>query len=147
MNKLEQIIAGKSNQVEEVGDTGYFRKEIEDHLVCADGMTLSVQCSKYAYCAPRTDSGPYTSVEVGYPGIDPPESWAEYADGDYPTDVYGWVPVELVRDFIAAHGGLISAESELGKESLELAGERMSAKMEEARKNISDLAAQLKERA
>ena len=34
---------------------------------CLDGFTVSVQASSFNYCDPRTDTGPYTSVELGYP--------------------------------------------------------------------------------
>jgi hypothetical protein len=71
--------------------------------------------------------GPYAAVEVGYPserpepwhctgwadGFDSHEDhdvcdgWQNYADGeDYDdTSVYARVPVQMVRDLIALHGG------------------------------------------
>ena len=73
---------------------------------CKDGTYLSVQASNTHYSMPRDNEGPYTHVEVGFPSIDPPESWAEYADGEYPNDVYGYVPLELVNEFIELHGGI-----------------------------------------
>lgn len=77
-------------------------------IVCADGTTLSVQASEYMYCTPRDNKGPYSSVEVGYPSVEPPEIWQQYAeDPDRPTDtVYAYVPIELVSFFIARHGGI-----------------------------------------
>ena len=36
-------------------------------LICANGFTLSIQASKYSYCTPRSNSGPYSEVEVGFP--------------------------------------------------------------------------------
>jgi len=73
-----------------------------------DGKSISVQASEHTYCLPRNNQGPYTHVEVGYPeGISLPESWEEYADchGDNDDDwrysaVFGYVPVELVRQVI-----------------------------------------------
>lgn len=72
-------------------------------------------------------SMPYTAVEVGFPserpepwhctarqdGWDsnndhgPCDGWESYAERDNdPTDtVYGFVPVQMVRDLIASHGG------------------------------------------
>ena len=87
------------------------------HIVCADGFTVSVQASKYHYCSPRSKwdgrpedwSGPYTHVEVGFPSEipEPWQKWLEYCESDYkPTEtVYARVPVEMVRDLIAFHGG------------------------------------------
>lgn len=53
--------------------------------------------------------GPYTAVEVGYPSElpEPWEEWSSYAEApDAATStVYAWVPVDLVRALLAAHGG------------------------------------------
>ena len=38
-----------------------------DLVKCADGFSMSVQAGKGSYCSPRDDSGPYDSVEVGFP--------------------------------------------------------------------------------
>jgi hypothetical protein len=91
------------------GSTVYRSKEIAPPIHCKDGTTLSIQASRLHYCRPRTDDGPYTKVEVGYPDIDPPPSWSEYADGEYPSSVYGYVPIDLVREFIESHGGEVLA--------------------------------------
>jgi hypothetical protein len=72
-------------------------------IICADGFDMSVQASKYHYCAPRTDTGPYHKVEIGFPSA-PVAEFMEYQDGD--DDVYGYVPVEIVNAVIAAHGGI-----------------------------------------
>lgn len=77
-------------------------------IVCTDGTTLSVQASEYMYCSPRDNKGPYSSVEVGFPSVEPPEIWQQYAEEpDRPTDtVYTYIPIELVSFFIARHGGI-----------------------------------------
>ena len=80
-------------------------------LKCHDGATVSVQASEFHYCTPRNDDGPYTHVEAGFPSVTPPASWAEYGDSLEPTltaDVYGYLPVALIHEFIDAHGGLVS---------------------------------------
>ena len=69
-----------------------------------------MQASRTCYCEPRNNWGPYVTVEVGYPSVDPPESWRDYIDGDWDTDdrtgtVYGYVPVGMVREFVELHGG------------------------------------------
>lgn len=86
---------------------------IRSALVCKDGTTLSVQASIFHYCIPRDNVGPYTCVEVGYivdkeeNTITPPETWREYSsDNEFPTDVYGYVPLTLVIEFIILHGGI-----------------------------------------
>lgn len=84
-------------------------------ITCADGVSLSVQASEFHYCSPRLNEinhwSDYSAVEVGFitdaDGLEftPPASWSEYADGDFPSDVYGYVPTEMVKAFIEEHGG------------------------------------------
>jgi hypothetical protein len=85
---------------------------IKPRTICSDGTSLSIQASRTHYCTPREDEGPYLALEVGYildangDQLTPPESWADYTDGsEFPNDVYGYVPVELIESFIANHGG------------------------------------------
>jgi hypothetical protein len=74
------------------------------YMRCADGFEMSVQASNSHYCSPRNDFGPYGSVEVGYPNR--PEALLEpYSDG-YGGDVFGWVPVAVIEQIVAKHGGL-----------------------------------------
>lgn len=59
---------------------------------CADGTALSVIAGGGTYCSPRRDSGPFDEVEVWWPETDEP-TWH--------------VPVEVVRAFVAQHGGVV----------------------------------------
>jgi len=101
--QLDAIVSGDGAKFSEYGR--YRHKDLADQIVCNGGARLSAQASQTHYCTPRVDDGPYSKVEVGYPDPAPPESWAKYADGDYPSDMYGYVPVELVREYIVSHGG------------------------------------------
>lgn len=86
-------------------------KDLAKRTICTDGVSLSIQASKHHYCTPRLDNGPYLAVEIGFiqnadaSPLTPPETWSEYADGEFPSDVYGYVPIELVEEFIESHGG------------------------------------------
>lgn len=66
---------------------------IKPRINCKDGVSLSVQADEHKYCLPRHDEGPHHAVEVGYicdaegESMSPPESWAPYADGMFPSDV------------------------------------------------------------
>ena len=78
---------------------------------CADGFSMSVQASRFNYCSPRDNTGPWVSVEVGFPSsyefcLIP---YAEEPDRPTKT-VYGYVPNKLVRSIIEVHGGLVSGE-------------------------------------
>jgi len=86
-------------------------KPLIKRLELKDGESLSVQTGNTHYCKPRDNYGPWYLVEVGYPSVDPGEEWREYFDGDWEitdhTDsVYGYVPIDIVVDFINAHGGI-----------------------------------------
>ena len=75
-------------------------------IQCNDGFNLSVQARAFCYCEPRNDEGPWTEVEVGFPSEreEMIMEWAE--DSSRPTDtVYGWVPIEVINEVIAKHGG------------------------------------------
>ena len=58
-------------------------------IECKDGFSMSVQAGTSVYSDPRDDVGPYHSVECGFPSV------------------YGWVPVGVVTNVIAKHGGMI----------------------------------------
>ena len=70
---------------------------------------MSVQASKTNYNAPRNDTGPYVSAEVGFPSLFD-IYLQEYAeDPSDPTGtVYGWVPAYVIRMCIDGHGGMVS---------------------------------------
>lgn len=91
-----------------IGNSEFSQKVRMPCIICEDGTALSVQASAMYYAKPRTNRGPYTAVEVGFPSVAPPLAWKEYAeDWETPTDtVYGYVPLELVSLYIASHGGI-----------------------------------------
>ena len=86
--------------------------KLNEHIVCADGFSMSVQANGGAYCDPKVfDAEKYEAVEVGYPnayeGL-----LAYYAEDkeDYTGTVYGYVPAQVIVDVIAKHGGIITGE-------------------------------------
>tara|TARA_R110001583_G_scaffold94471_2_gene238064 strand:+ start:4386 stop:4733 length:348 start_codon:yes stop_codon:yes gene_type:complete len=81
-------------------------------VVCADGFKMSVQAFAGGYCTPRIDGADkYEEVEVGYPS-EPEEMLMEYAEEpDAPTQtVYAYVPVQVVTNVLAKHGGIVDGE-------------------------------------
>jgi hypothetical protein len=79
-------------------------------VVCADGTGLSIQASVGHYCIPRSNRGPWTHVEIGFP--DTPlgpmiEAYAEEPK-DLRNSVYAYVPIDLVWLYLATHGGMIN---------------------------------------
>lgn len=76
-------------------------------LTCNDGFRMSVQASETHYCLPRDNEGPHYKFEVGYPSSEEPALMRYAEDPDRPTDtVYGYVPVEIIDEIIAKHGGI-----------------------------------------
>jgi len=83
-----------------------------DRIECADGFSMSVQASSYSYCVPRDDNADnYTEVEVGFPS-DYESLLAPYAESkeEYLKTVYGYVPIQLIVDVCAKHGGIVTGE-------------------------------------
>jgi hypothetical protein len=80
-------------------------------VVCIDGFTISVQASRHHYCEPRENDGPWTHVECGFPSEAVP-TIEDYKDGDDNDceSVFAGVPIELVEELIASHGGRIITE-------------------------------------
>tara|TARA_R110000824_G_scaffold268678_1_gene457313 strand:+ start:56 stop:358 length:303 start_codon:yes stop_codon:yes gene_type:complete len=81
-------------------------------IKCADGFSMSVQASKYNYCEPRIDNASeYTAVEVGYPSNYESmlATWAENPD-NYTRTVYPFVPVQVIVDVCAKHGGVVAGD-------------------------------------
>lgn len=81
---------------------GYTYKMLCPEVECADGWTVSVQASEKHHCTPKSNDGPYKTVEVGYP-LSPEELLTPYEDGKY--GIYNRVPVEIVDEVIKKHGG------------------------------------------
>ncbi len=82
-------------------------------VVCEDGFSISIQADSTKYCEPRRDShiGGYSSVELGYPNR-PCPFIIDYAETpeDLSGSVYGYVPANVVRKMIEAHGGIVEGE-------------------------------------
>jgi len=104
-----------------------FGKKFFERVVCADGFSVSVQASSFNYCSPRTDEGPWESVECGFPTKEGGPALEKYAEdpgagttrvGPHGEDietgqvqtVYGWVPSQVVMQIIESHGGMVSGE-------------------------------------
>jgi hypothetical protein len=81
-------------------------------IICKDGFQMSVQAHDGAYCTPRIDGAEkYISVEVGYPNEREPllMRWAE-SPGAPCNTVYGYVPIQVIVDVCAKHGGIVEGK-------------------------------------
>ena len=87
---------------------------------CADGFTFSAQAGSALYCTPRINLYPetwgdgYQEIELGYPSAHDEliDEYAEMSEYDnYTETVYGYVPVEVVDQLIAKHGGIAGEDT------------------------------------
>lgn len=83
---------------------------IKAPIYCKDGFSMSVQASYIHYCSPRKNTGPWETFEVGFPTMLEPKLYPfmEMRDGEPTQSVYGWVPIKVLIQIIAWHGGLRS---------------------------------------
>ena len=76
-------------------------------VICKSGFSMSVQASERNYNSPRNNTGPWVSVEVGFPSHEEPLLMPFAEDKSDPTrTVYGWVDVAVVQGVIVKHGGI-----------------------------------------
>ena len=81
-------------------------------IVCADGFSMSVQARDSTYCTPRTDEGPHTHMEGGFPSDEPSQQLAVYAENrdDLCGTVYPYVPREVFEREFELHGGVVEGK-------------------------------------
>jgi hypothetical protein len=90
-------------------DTYRMLKPLNPGLTCADGFTLSVQASARHYCEPRTNSGPWTSMEVCCDESEPMLKPFAHEPIMCPG-IFREAPVEVIEAVIAKHGGLVEGQ-------------------------------------
>ena len=82
------------------------RKPVNKAIHCNDGFSMSVQASAHHRCKPRTNWGPYTEMEVAFPSTKEPLLLEFCDDPSWTPDVFTNVPVEVINQIIAKHGGI-----------------------------------------
>ena len=102
---INQFLKANMQVKENAG--GYEYREYAPLVVCVDGFNMSVQVSSRHFCTPRiNDADFYSEVEIGYPSETEPLIMEFAKQAEHPTDtIYGYVPVSIVDEVIAKHGG------------------------------------------
>lgn len=106
MNDEAAIIAFLNTQIEQQEIRPYIL--VRPSIKCGNGLSMSIQANSFCYCSPRSDTGPWTHFEIGFPSK-PVEELLPYIDmsGSNPIDaVYKQVPIDLIVRIIIANGGL-----------------------------------------
>lgn len=85
------------------------RNPYSRRLYCNDGFSISVKSGKYYHSVPKTENGPWSAFELGYPTLHPSDELLEFAeDPIHPLNtIYSYVPEWVVLNEFALHGGLI----------------------------------------
>lgn len=102
---IQSIEVKLQNMLSNARMIGSYKEPIPS-IRCANGLVLSVQASSFHYCYPRSNRGPYSTVEVGFPS-EAIETLMAYAENpEEPTDtVYSQVPIKTVCQVILDNGG------------------------------------------
>lgn len=80
-------------------------------LVCADGLSVSVQASEGHYCHPKSNSGPWSEYEI-LVNKNHAEGLLAWRSDDFRDDVVcAFVPSNVLVNFINEHGGVIDVVS------------------------------------
>lgn len=85
------------------------RRKLKRHspmIQCDSGALFSVQASSHHYCMPKSDTGPYRSVEIFAVNPSKDNLVVLMELSETASDVYGHVPVELVIEMINREGGV-----------------------------------------
>lgn len=82
-------------------------------FTCSNGLTFSLQTTEMNYCSPRSDIGPWSKVEIGFPNREVEKLMPFADDKNRPTEtIYGWVPMNIIMEIITDNGGLIPADED-----------------------------------
>ena len=86
---------------------------IRPRALCGDGFSISIQGGNmFSYCQPRALCRIFESVELGFPN-QVEELIMQYIDGPEGNplgSVYGFVPIEVVDEMVAKHGGIVDID-------------------------------------
>lgn len=107
IDELQALLATKIMRVELNPKNVIEYKTRTPTIYCNDGTHLSVQTGEFNYCDPKTNTGPWTEVEVGFPSREF-ESLKLYEESNYSDNsgIYGYVPIEVIVDIINECGGI-----------------------------------------
>ena len=86
---------------------------LRPRALCADGFSISIQGgNRFHYCRPRELCMIFESVELGFPSQveDLIMQYIDGPEGNPLGSVYGFVPIEVVDEMVAKHGGIVDID-------------------------------------
>ncbi len=89
-------------------EDGFDMLKVFPRITCADGLSISIQAGRSAYCSPRDNRGGWWAFEAGFPSEVPSDELLSFAENrDNPTEtVYGYVPISVLQAELDMHGGI-----------------------------------------
>ena len=84
-----------------------------EHLILANGVSLSIQAGGSHYCEPRKNLpySQYQSFEVGFPSARIEELMPYCNDEEKPTKtIYTYVPMAVLEHYIVSAGGVVGTK-------------------------------------
>lgn len=78
-----------------------FRPRGSGRIYLDSGYNISLVANEYTYCYPRSNYGPWTHVEVGFPSDNDPLITDIMDEG-----IGSYIPIEIIIQLIIKHGGL-----------------------------------------
>lgn len=106
-NKLNKILNGIEPYSKVTDFSDYSIIEPLPRIICKDGFSMSVQAGVVYYSYPKSNYGPYSHLEVGYPSH-PEELLYKYKSGNFNQldPVYCYVPKSIIMEIIKKHKSL-----------------------------------------
>ena len=102
----------RGTKMEKQFENGLMRRIMNPYVICNDDFEFSCQASYTHYSDPKGLANEYSKVEIGFPSLND-TLIAKYRE-DYGWEdecglskpVYPYVPVKVVNELIAFHGGI-----------------------------------------
>ena len=102
----------RGTKMEKQFENGIMRRIMNPYVICNDDFEFSCQASYTHYSDPKGLANEYTQVEIGYPSLNDTliakyrEDYGWEDECGLSNPVYPYVPVKVVNELIAFHGGI-----------------------------------------
>ena len=102
----------RGTKMEKQFEDGIMRRIMNPYVICNDDFEFSCQASYTHYSDPKGLANEYTQVEIGYPSLNDTliakyrEDYGWEDECGLSNPVYPYVPVKVVNELIAFHGGI-----------------------------------------
>lgn len=102
----------RGTKMEKQFENGLMRRIMNPYVICNDDFEFSCQASYTHYSDPKGLANEYSKVEIGFPSLNDTliakyrEDYGWEDECGLSNPVYPYVPVKVVNELIAFHGGI-----------------------------------------